>query len=210
MLRIHHFPATRGFRIIWLCEELGIPCEVVFVDFSGLYRASAEWRAMNPVGKVPVMTDGELTMFESGAMVQHVLDRHGGGRLEPARGTIEHSLYMQWSWFAEATFARPLGEIVNHRRVFADRAIPEVIEEMKARTRLCADALDREMRGKDYLVGSFTAADIMMGYTLRAYERLLPDESLPEHAGAYWRRLSARGAYRAAIAAESPEQRERQ
>ena len=79
---------------------------------------------------------------------------------------------------------------------------------MKARARLCDDALDREMRGKDYPLGSFTVADIMMGYTLRAYERLLPDESLPANAGAYWERLAARDAYRAAVAAEGPEQRE--
>ena len=203
MLRIHHVPATRGFRAIWLCEELELPCEIVPVDFSRKYRASAEWRAMNPVGKVPVMTDGDLTVFESGAMVQHVLDRHGGGRLEPARGTREYALYMQWSWFAEATFTRPLGEIVNHRRVFGDRAIPEVVEEMEDRARLCVDALDREMSGKDYLVGGFTAADIMMGYTLRSYRRLLPDDSLPANAGAYWDRLSARDAYKAAIAAET-------
>ena len=203
MLRIHHVPATRGFRIIWLCEELELPYEIVPVDFSRKYRASAEWRAMNPVGKVPVMTDGDLVVFESGAMVQHVLDRHGGGRLKPARGTREYALYMQWSWFAEATFTRPLGEIVNHRRVFGDRAIPEVVEEMEDRARLCVDALDREMRGKDYLVGGFTAADIMMGYTLRSYQRLLPDDALPEHASAYWDRLSARDAYKAAIAAET-------
>ena len=80
---------------------------------------------------------------------------------------------------------------------------------MKARARLCADALDREMRGKDYPLGSFTVADIMMGYTLRAYyERLLPDESLPANAGAYWKRLATRDAYRAAVAAEGLEQRE--
>ena len=202
MLRIHHVPATRGFRLIWLCEELDLPYEIVRVDFSRRYRSSAEWRAMNPVGKVPVMTAGDLTMFESGAMVQHVLDRHGRGRLEPARGSREHALYLQWSWFAEATFTRPLGEIVNHRREFGDRAIPEVVEEMKVRARLCADALDREMRGKDYLAGGFTAADIMMGYALRSYLRLLADESLPENAAAYWDRLTARDGYRAAIAAE--------
>ena len=207
MLRIHHVPATRGFRVIWLCEELGVPYEIVRVDFSRRYRASAEWRAMNPVGKVPVMTAGDMTMFESGAMVQHVLDRHGAGRLEPARGTREHALYLQWSWFAEATFTRPLGEIVNHRREFGDRAIPEVLDEMKARARLCLDALDGEMRGKEYLVGEFTAADIMMGYALRSCRRLLPDESLPADAGAYWERLAARDAYRAALAAESEESR---
>ena len=203
MLRIHHVPATRGFRIIWLCEELELPYEIVPVDFSRKYRASAEWRAMNPVGKVPVMTEDDLTVFESGAMVQHVLDRHGAGRLEPARGTREYAHYMQWSWFAEATFTRPLGEVVNHRRVFGDRAIPEVVEEMKERARQCADALDREMHGKDYLVGGFTAADIMMGYTLRAYRRLLPDDALPANAGAYWDRLTARDAYQAAVAAET-------
>ena len=208
MLRIHHVPATRGFRVIWLCEELDVPYEIVRVDFSRRYRSSAEWRAMNPVGKVPVMTAGGLTMFESGAMVQHVLDRHGRGRLEPARGSREHALYLQWSWFAEATFTRPLGEIVNHRREFGGRVIPEVIEEMKVRARLCADALDREMRGKDYLVGDFTAADIMMGYALRSYLRLMPDETLPENAGAYWNRLTARDGYRAAIAAESEERQE--
>ena len=207
MLRIHHVPATRGFRVIWLCEELEVPYEIVHVDFSRRYRASAEWRAMNPVGKVPVMTAGDLTMFESGAMVQHVLDHHGRGRLEPARGTRDHALYLQWSWFSEATFARPLGEIVNHRREFGDRAIAKVVEEMKARARLCAEALDREMHGKDYLVGDFTAADIMMGYALRSYQRLLPNESLPANAGSYWSRLVARDGYRAAIAAESPEQR---
>ena len=202
MLRIHHVPATRGFRVIWLCEELGIPYEVVRVDFSRRYRASAEWRAMNPVGKVPVMTAGGLSMFESGAMVQHVLDRHGGGRLEPARGSREHALYLQWSWFAEATFTRPLGEIVNHRREFGERAIPEVVEEMEARARLCLDAADEAVRGKDYLVGEFTAADIMMGYALRSYRRLLPDDSLPAHADAYWNRLVGRDAYQAAMAAE--------
>ena len=205
MLRIHHVPATRGFRVIWLCEELDVPYEIVPVDFSRTYRASAEWRSMNPVGKLPVMTAGDLTMFESGAMVQHVLDRHGGGRLEPVRGTREHALYLQWSWFAEATFTRPLGEIVNHRREFGDRAIPEVIKEMKVRARLCVDALDGETREKDYLTGDFTAADIMMGYALRSYQRLLPDDMLPVDVGVYWERLTAREAYRAAIAAESRE-----
>ena len=205
MLRIHHVPATRGFRVIWLCEELNVPYEIVRVDFSRKFRASAEWRSMNPVGKVPVMSTGDFTMFESGAMVQHVLDRHGGGRLEPARGTREHALYLQWSWFAEATFTRPLGEIVNHRREFGDRAMPEVIEEMKGRARLCAGALDQDVREKDYLAGEFTAADIMMGYALRSYQRLLPDEALPANARVYWDRLTARDAYRAAIAAESPE-----
>ena len=76
MIEIHHVPATRGVRPIWLCEELGLDYEIHPVDFSAEYRASKEWRAMNPVGKVPVMIDtnaDNLTMFESGAMVQYLL-----------------------------------------------------------------------------------------------------------------------------------------
>ena len=78
------------------------------------------------------MLDGDLTMFESGAMVQYILDRYGNGALQPQPGTPEHALYLQWSWFAEATFARPLGEIVNHRRVFSEPdQNPAAIAEMQ-------------------------------------------------------------------------------
>ena len=197
------FPRPAAFRIIWLCEELELPYEIVPVDFSRKYRASAEWRAMNPVGKVPVMTEDDLTVFESGAMVQHVLDRHGAGRLEPRAAPASTRTTCSGAGSRRRRSPRPLGEVVNHRRVFGDRAIPEVVEEMKERARQCADALDREMHGKDYLVGGFTAADIMMGYTLRAYRRLLPDDALPANAGAYWDRLTARDAYQAAVAAET-------
>ena len=76
----HGPPATRGVRPIWALEELGIPHDIISVDFSAEYRRTPEWRSINPVGKVPTMTDGELTMMESVAMVQYILDRYGGGR----------------------------------------------------------------------------------------------------------------------------------
>ena len=88
---IHHGPAgTRGARPIWACEELGIPYEIIDVGdlaASAEYRKSPEYRKLNPVGKVPAMTDGDLTMFESVAMMQYILDRYGGGQLQPAPGT---------------------------------------------------------------------------------------------------------------------------
>jgi glutathione S-transferase len=85
MLTIHHAPGTRGFRVIWLCEELALPYALRKVDFSAAYRASEAWRRMNPVGKVPVMTADGVQMFESGAMLQYLLERHAGGRLQPPR-----------------------------------------------------------------------------------------------------------------------------
>jgi glutathione S-transferase len=83
----HGPPGTRGVRPLWALEELGVPYSVVPVDFSAEYRSTPEWRQMNPVGKVPAMTDGDLTMFESVAMMQYILDRYGGGRLQPVPGT---------------------------------------------------------------------------------------------------------------------------
>ena len=101
MIKIYHVAGTRGLRAIWTCEELSIPYEVEVVNFDPEYRASPEWRSINPVGKVPAMSDGELVMFESGAMVQYLVDRYGNGKLQPEIGTADHALYLQWSWFAE-------------------------------------------------------------------------------------------------------------
>jgi len=187
MLKLFHVPGTRSTRIIWLCEELGVPLDIETVSFSSEFRMSTEWLTKNPVGKVPVLEDGELSMFESGAMVQYILDRYGHGRLQPLAGTPEHALYMQWSWFGEATFARPLGEIVNHRRNF-DPEIPAVVEEMKSRALLCVKAVNNAVEGREFLLGGFTAADIMVGYCLMLCDRLIPNYSY-EATNQYWTRL---------------------
>lgn len=200
MLTIYHAPGTRSIRVIWVCAELGLPHQVVPIDFSVEYRSSPEYRKLNPVGKVPAMTDGDFVMFESGAMVQYILDRYGNGRLQPRAGTEEHGRYLQWSWFAEATFARPIGEIFTHRRVFGENQIPAVIEEMMGRVRVCLDALEPALAGRSYLLGDeFSAADIMMGYSLTLAKRMLPLDDRP-NVNAYWERLWSRPAMQQATA----------
>lgn len=200
-MKIYHAPMTRSIRVIWTCEELQLPYERIDIDFSPQFRATREWRALNPVGKVPVLQDGDLTMFESGAMVQYVLDRHGAGRLQPPAGTAAHAIYLQWSWFAEATFARPLGEVFNHRRAFpGPNEKADVIAEMTGRARACCVALDEAVDGKQFLLGDeFSAADIMTGYSLFLAEKVAPFDDLA-HLTAYWQRLITRPAYRVAIA----------
>jgi glutathione S-transferase len=204
MIEIYHAPRTRGIRPIWACEELGLDYSVVPVDFSAEYRASEAWRRMNPVGKVPVLVDGPLTMFESGAMVQYLIDRYGGGErptLQPQPGSAEHALYLQWSWFAESTFARPLGEIVNHQRAFPDSPSQAAIEEMQARAWLCVDALDQALAGRAWILGdSFSAADIMLGYSLNLHTALAPGE-LPAEVARYLGALAARPGFEIAVAA---------
>ena len=95
VLKIYHVPGTRSLRVIWLCEELGHPYEVVPIDFSPEYRNRAEWRALSPTGKVPAMSDDGFSMFESGAMVQYILQRYADGRLQPPPGSAASAIYLQ-------------------------------------------------------------------------------------------------------------------
>ncbi|MBT3334459.1 MAG: glutathione S-transferase family protein [Rhodospirillaceae bacterium] len=202
MLKIYHSPGTRGFRVIWVCEELSVPYEIVPVNFAAEYRATPEWRALNPVGKVPVMVEGDLTMFESCAMMQYVLDRHGNGRLQPGKDDPAYAHYLQWIWFAEATFARPLGEVVNHRRAF-NPEIDDVVAEMKGRATACVEALDAALSDRAYLQGdTMNAADLSICYVMRGYRRMV-SEALPANVQAYFDRVTALPSYEAAVKADA-------
>ena len=199
MITVYHVSGTRGIRPIWLCEELGLDYQIEKIEFSADFRTPQSHRDINPLGKVPAMHDdgpeNGLLMLESGAMVQYLLDRYGQGRLQPKPGTQAHAEYLQWSWFAEATFSRPLGEIVNHRREFpGDKNIPSIMEEMSNRALVSADVVAAQVAHQPFLIGEeFSAADIMMGYTLLLAERMLA-KGLPANLHDYWERLKQRPA----------------
>lgn len=204
MIRIYHAPRTRSVRVIWLCEELAIPYEVVTIDFSREYRASDEWRAMHPQGKVPVMEDGDITIFESCAMIQYLLDRYGDGRLQPEAGSEAAAHYQQWCWFAESSFARPLGDMIHHSRLRPEHErIPGVVEDARLRAEPCLAATDQHLVDRDYLVGdSFSGADIIMAWTLFLAKMLeLFDEESAPNAWRYLANLEARPAYQSALQA---------
>ncbi|WOF75868.1 glutathione S-transferase family protein [Parvibaculaceae bacterium PLY_AMNH_Bact1] len=206
MLKIFHVPGTRSVRPLWLCFELGLEFEIVPIDFSPAYRDSLEWRSISPAGKVPALTDGEVNMFESGAMLEFILDRYGDGRLRPEKGTPESAEYLQWSWFAEATLSRPLGFMRAMKLVHAIKQGKEEVDviaaegEKKARSAL--EAVEQRLADREFLVGTgFTAADIMTGYSLDLLSHVYSlDESYPK-AAAYLGRLKAREACKKAIAA---------
>ena len=73
-LTLYHVPGSRSLRVIWLCLELDLPLTIETIDFSPKFRDSEDWRALSPTGKVPVLRDDGFTMFESGAMLQYLLD----------------------------------------------------------------------------------------------------------------------------------------
>lgn len=168
MITLYHAPRSRSVRIYWLLEELGVPYEVKIPFSSPTAPKSPEYLKLNPLGKVPTIEDGDLAMFESGAIVEYLIEKYGKGRFAPAPGTPERGKYLQWIHFGEATAAPPLADIVVHT-LFKPEAerLPAVVEDGKRRVGLVLGVLDKELVGKDYLLGSeFTGADIMVGYAL--------------------------------------------
>ncbi len=168
LIRIYHAPGTRSVRPIWLCYELGLTIKVAPIDFAADFRNSPEWRAISPAGKVPAMTDGPLTVFESGAMADYILDRYGNGRLRPPAGTSARALHQQWCWFSEATLIRPLGVAGLLRRRPDELAVAAA-----GAARESIGVVDAALAGRDFLLGGdFTGADVMMGYSLALLDSL--------------------------------------
>lgn len=192
MIKIFHVPGTRSVRPIWLCYELDLPIQVEQIDFSPEFRNSKAWRDISPARKVPALTDGDLTMFESGAMVDYILERYAKGRLHPKAGTTESALHHQWCWFAEATLVRPLG---LHRILRAAKEdIAVLVAEGEEKARICLEVIESALVDRDYLLGEqFGAADIMMGYSIGLVEKLLEDKY--PNTTAYLSRLKSRDAY---------------
>ena len=199
MLKLYYAPRTRSVRVRWLLEELGLPYELARVEFrpQGTIFAQA-----TPLGKLPVLEDDATVIGESGAILEYILEQHAGGRLAPAPGSPQRGEFLQWIHFAEGTAFPPLGVLIWHGvyRNDADR-VALAIEAAKERAVGVLSLIETHLASRAYLLGAeFSAADIMLGFTLAAAEFLgVLDERHPTTL-AYLRRLSQRPAYLRATA----------
>jgi glutathione S-transferase len=167
MITVYHIEARRSERIVWLLEELGLPYKLEFTP--GDVRASlAQVQASgHPYPMAPVVEDGATLMIESAAILETLLNRHGGGRLRPAIDAPEHPTYLEWLHFAEGTAMARLSQEAVTRRL-----PPSSNPEMEAR-RVGASAkllayVDKTLAARPYFAGpEFSAADIMMHFPLR-------------------------------------------
>jgi glutathione S-transferase len=199
MLTLHHVPFSRSLRVRWLLEELGLPYRLETRGFADLRRP--EHLALHPLGKVPVLSDGERVLFESGAIVQYLLERYGEGRLEPKPGSAERALHLQWFHYAEATITPPLGQIVRHTMLLPEaERIPAVTEHSRGLAAQVLAPVERALAGRPWLLTEFGAADVMMGYSVKLASLLrLVGEAHPNLA-AYLTRCEARPAWQRAAA----------
>ena len=202
MIKLWFAPRTRADRILWLLEELELPSELVRVDF--LPPAKQFFAQRTPTGKLPTLEDGDVTLCESGAIVEWILERHGKGRLAPPAGSPERARFLQWLHFAESTAFPPLGIVVwltLYRKDAQSQA--ELIADARARAAMGLEFLEREIGESPYLVGdTFTAADIMMGFTLVASRLLGVLDARFPRLNRYLARLEARPAFQKAAAVE--------
>jgi glutathione S-transferase len=200
MIKLWYAPRTRSVRIVWLLEELGLPYELERVEF--LPPAKSFFAQKTPLGKLPVIEDGEVVMCESGAIVEYVLERYGEGRLAPPPGSPERAAFLQWLHFAESTAFPPLGIVVwltGYRDDAAAHA--KIIEDARARAAMGFDFLEEQIGDRLYLLGeAFSAADIMMGFTLVAAQMLGVLDARHPRLNTYVARLQERPALRKVLA----------
>ena len=202
MLKLYHSAQSRSVRARWLLEELGVPYEVVRLNLQAEEHKRPEYLKINPNGTVPALVDGDLALFESGAICQYLADKFPEKRLAPPVGTPARGLYVQWIHYAMSGLEPPTVTIFFHtvRKPEAER-IPALVTEARAQLAAVLGVLERALAGRQFILGSdFSAADVMLGSTLGWASMLgIVGQERPNVAG-YVARLAGRPAFQRASA----------
>ena len=205
MLTVHHLGRSQSERIVWLCEELEIPYDLKrYTRDAVTMLAPPEYKALHPIGAAPVITDGNLVLAESGAIVDYIMARYGKGRLTPGTNDPGFAQFLYWFHFANGTLQAAMGRLMILNRLKLPDDNP-TLAAMKARVDRAFDLVDARLREADYLAGSFTTADIMMGFSLTTMRYFQPyDLARCPNVVKYLARISARPAYRRAMEKGDP------
>ena len=212
MITVHHLNNSRSQRVLWLLEELGLEYEVKrYQRDRQTMLAPPELRAVHPLGKSPVIVDGGVALAESGAIVEHLADRYGAGKLAPAFGSPERVRYLYWLHFAEGTAQPPLllkllFDRIKSKSPFFVRPVARAIADKALTTFVLPnlgrnlDFMESELGKSEWFAGAqFSAADIQMSFPLEASRsRGGLDEKRPRLMN-FLEKIHARPAYRRAI-----------
>ncbi len=200
-MKIYHAPNTRSVRIVWLFEELGLPYELGLLKLGDPAMRSPEYRRVHPMGRVPALQDGDVTIHESGAIVQYVLARHGKGRLVPDVASPDFPAYLQWLHYAEGMMMPQVNVIVVETRFLPpEKRSPENLARATKLLERALEPVDAALAGREYVAGDFSGADIMLGHACVIAARLGADISGKPNVAAYIERLTARPALQKAFA----------
>lgn len=218
MITVHHLNNSRSQRVLWLLEELGLDYEIVrYQRDAKTMLAPPELRKVHPLGKSPVITEAGLTIAESGAIVEYLVDRHGKGRLKPESGTAEQLRYTYWLHYAEGSAMPPLLMSLVFRRIptqpmpffvrpiargISDKVLTNFIEPQLKQHR---DYLESELKDREWFAGDeFTAADIQMSFPVEAFAARGGLGGKQSRLGKWLKRIQARPAYERALERGGP------
>lgn len=200
MLKLHFAPNSRAGRIVWLLEELSLEYELNKMAFHPKDLKSDEHRRRHPLGRVPVLDDGDVSLYESGAIVEYVMARYGDGGLKPAVDSAEFPEYLQWFHYCEGMVMPPINTIMVHTVLLPpERRNEETLGQAQRLLTRSMAPVEKALEGREYLIGAFSAADIMLGHSLFMSHRLgrMTDE-MPNLRG-YVGRIGGRPAFKTAI-----------
>ena len=218
MITVHHLNNSRSQRVLWLLEELGVPYEVrKHQRDAKTMLAPPELLKVHALGKSPVITDGDLTVAETGAIVEYLVERYGNGRLAPAIGTPERLRWRYWMHFAEGSAMPPLllklifDRIPTQPMPFFVRPIARAIS-AKVLERMVTPNLTRQLDfmeselGKTEWFGGndFSAADVQMSFPLEAAAQRAGLNATRPKLMAFLKRIHARPAYQNALKRGGP------
>ncbi|MHA6261866.1 glutathione S-transferase family protein [Arenibacterium sp. CAU 1754] len=200
-MKLFFAPNSRAVRIAWLLEELGLDYELERFNLGDRAMRDEQYLSVHPMGRVPALEDGDVTIFESTAIVQYILARHGNGRLVPATDSPEFPQYLQWLHYAEGMIMPPINTIVVETILLPPERRTEL--NVKRATKLLNQmlaAVERHMEGRDYLAGEFSGADVVTGHAVIVSQTLGGDFSDKPNLTAYAARLKERPALQKALA----------
>ena len=196
MLKLHHAPNSRSGRILWLLEELQLPYELNRMDFHPKALKSDEHRARHPLGRVPVLEDGDVLIYESGAIVEYIIARHTDGALKPTPESPLFPRYLQWFHYCEGMIMPHINTIVVQTVLLPpERRSEEALGQAKRLLTNALTPLNAAMEGYDYVIGDLSGVDFMIGHASFMSRRLgcMPEEMSQLHA--YVNRLESRPAF---------------
>ena len=218
MIIVHHLNNSRSQRVLWLLEELALPYEIKHYQRDAKTNlAPPELKKVHPLGKSPVVEDNGRLYAETGAIIEHIVDNHGGGRLAPAPGTAEYDRYKYWLHAAEGSYMPPLvfalflGRMETAKMPFFAKPIAKRLTQgvrdgyLTHTTKALFDYLDAELGKSPWLAGpEFTAADVIMSFPIEASQARVEAAKGLKNVPAYLKKLHARPAFKKALERGGP------
>ena len=217
MIIVHHLNNSRSQRVLWLLEELGVPYELKrYQRDAKTMLAPPELKAVHPLGKSPVITDGDITVAESGAIIEYLVETYGKGRLAPANGTPERLRYNYWMHYAEGSVMPLLvmklifGVIPKRSpalvRPIANAIVSNVMKSfLDPNLKLHFDFIESELRQSSWFAGdAFSAADVQMSFPAEANAARGADAASYPRLSEFLKRIHARPAYQRALEKGGP------